>query len=78
MITYPSKSELKTAHKVAVYFRSCPDGKLMWLRSFFVSQYGVTSAHLSKTIRGCLSKATRFSNKWQSNFPTYDFFLKAE
>ena len=78
MITYPSKSELKTASEVAVYFRNCPDGKQMFLRSFFVAQFAGTSAHMSKTIRGCLSKATRFAKKWQANFPTYDFFLKAE
>ena len=29
MITYPSKSELKTASEVAVYFRNCSDGKQM-------------------------------------------------
>lgn len=78
MITYPSKSELKTATEVAVYFRNSPSGKLMWLRSFFVVQFAGTGAHMAKTIRGCLSKATRFANKWQSEFPTYDFFLKAE
>lgn len=50
----------------------------MWLRSFYVTQFAGTGAHMSKTIRGCLSKATRFTEKWQANFPTYDFFLEAE
>ena len=54
MITYPSKSELKTASEVAVYFRNCSDGKQMeskwkangkqmFLRSFFVVQMMVLS-----------------------------------
>lgn len=78
MITYPSKSELKTATEVAVYFRNSPSGNLMWMRSFYVTQFAGTGAHCAKTPRSCLAKATKFANSEQAKRPTYDFLIFAE
>lgn len=78
MITYPSKSELKTATEVAVYFRNSPSGKLMWLRSFYVTQFAGTGAHCAKTPRRCLTLATKFTKEVQAKRPTYDFIIYAE
>lgn len=78
MISYPSKSELKTATEVAVYFRTSPSGYLMWVRSFYVTQFASTSANSAKTPRGCLAKATKFAKDEQAKRPTYDFLIFAE
>lgn len=78
MITYPSKSELKTATELAVYFRTSPSGHLMWMRSYYVSQFAGTGARCGKTPRSCLSKATKFAKEEQAKRPTYDFLIFAE
>lgn len=78
MITYPSKSELKNATELAVYFRTSPSGNLMWMRSFYVSQFSGTGAHCAKTPRRCLTLATKYANEQQAKRPTYDFIIYAE
>lgn len=78
MITYPSKSKLKTATELAVYFRTSPSGHLMWMRSFYVSQFAGTGAHCAKTPRSCLTLATKFAKEMQTKRPTYDFLIFAE
>lgn len=78
MITYPSKSELKTATELKVYFRTSPSGHLMWMRSFYVSQFAGKRAHCAKTPRRCLTLATEFAKELQAKRPTYDFIIFAE